>query len=466
MKIEKFFLMFVIPILVFILSCTDVQAEEINRYEITSYYSSSSTENKVDTLIESDLDIVLYDTGTMWGTNSDVHFYNFMYKLGENIITCDKISNSSHFITDGTYSYWLNNGVWQYFSHNYDAVPNYYVGTTNGYSYNSETNMKVFDSFIHANAYLESGLTDGWINRPPFDLEQDGVLDETIPVPQISFEFNGAVPIGFSLENSSTVYFVEIKGRFYSADDFEYYRTKAGLSGKWQLRYYRTITGNLDQWISVNDEKHSYDIFYFETVASDSFNAFLISNPPENRTFRDPVGSTYYTEVDYPLIFNPESDLIHVLGDIRYALNAKEFYVRYWFEDNGVLKYGKWAHALQSLPDSDDAEVAYLIDSDETKGLFMQSDKGLTSNDIDTLENTGNSARDKDLVKSYTSSSFDDLSLNSALGEFSDIMHRFGDITNGISGFVVSGMSFFPWWVPYLLGFGIGCVVLLRFIGR
>lgn len=112
-----------------------------------------------------------------------------------------------------------------------------------------------------------------------------------------------------------------------------------------------------------------------------------------------------------------------------------------------------------------------LIDDDNVyKG--QQSESGLTDEELEILENSGNSRNDVDLKEEEFGefeSAISGMSTSELTGYFQNAMNTMSDIGNMLGQFpslVGRVFSFLPDWIIVCIGLGIVLVVILRVIGR
>lgn len=316
--------------------------------------------------------------------------------------------------------------------------------------------FKIFDSKESATTYLTSGDTSGWLNPPPIDLEANGSLDENMPIPHITLHSHNQVDVSVSssvskychyVDNAAENYYIEVKGKWNSASDIELYRENL----MWKSRVESVVSGALTTWISANDKFQSDRHFDFSDIenAVTAKNQLFADYPVESRNFyggNNTIGDA----------LTGKNAFIQDIKD--FAIYGKpytspEFYVRFWYKDDNGYHYSKWTHFYEGFGSEFNQEEVPL-----------QSDKGLTNDDLASVEN-GYSHTDPDLMPYDPGSGFD-ASMDSALSSFSETLKKFSDVSSGVTGMFVSIFSFLPWWSTAILGFAIVAVVILRFVGR
>ncbi len=337
----------------------------------------------------------------------------------------------------------------------------YYENDLSGYGQKSITkggglNMKIFDSVDSALGYCHNGDESGWLNPPPIDLEANGSLDENMPIPHITLHSHNSVDVSVSssvsknchyVDNAADGYYIEVRGKWLSASDIELYRENL----MWKSRVESVVSGELSTWISANDKFQSDMHFDFTDIenAVTAKNQLFADYPIESRNFyggNNSIGDA----------LTGKNAFIQDIKD--FAIYGKpytspEFYVRFWYKDDNGYHYSKWTHFYEGFGSEFNQEEVPL-----------QSDKGLTNDDLASVEN-GYSHTDPDLMPYDPGSGFD-ASMDSALSSFSETLKKFSDVSSGVTGMFVSIFSFLPWWSTAILGFAIVAVVILRFVGR
>ena len=260
----------------------------------------------------------------------------------------------------------------------------------------------------------------------------------------------------FEFNNAQSDYFFEMKGRWYTTNDFDLYRDKL----VWKYKYSTLLKNNLSTWVSVSDNRSSVGRFQFDVLGKSSWDNLLSSYPVDDRNY---IGGSYN-------LFNKITGYSDALETLKMLLkqpyslfNGYEVYVRYFrYDENGGIQYSKWTHFYNNLADSDGSSGSRLDDLDNMYSE-NQSDKGLTDDELSDLENGGNSRNDLDAVpkNNYDYSSFENATMN-----FFDLLKNFGTMLGQFPSMVAAVFGFLPPWLIGLIAVAIGAVIVCRFIGR
>lgn len=260
----------------------------------------------------------------------------------------------------------------------------------------------------------------------------------------------------FEFNNAQSDYFFEMKGRWYTTNDFDLYRDKL----VWKYKYSTLLKNNLSTWVSVSDSRSSVGRFQFDVLGKSSWDNLLSSYPVDDRNY---IGGSYD-------LFNKITGYSDALETLKMLLkqpyslfNGYEVYVRYFrYDENGGIQYSKWTHFYNNLADSDGSSGSRLDDLDNMYSE-NQSDKGLTDDELSDLENGGNSRNDLDAVPK---NNYDYSSLENATMNFFDLLTNFGTMLGQFPSMVAAVFGFLPSWLIGLIAFAIGAVIVCRFIGR
>lgn len=260
----------------------------------------------------------------------------------------------------------------------------------------------------------------------------------------------------FEFNNAQSDYFFEMKGRWYTTNDFDLYRDKL----VWKYKYSTLLKNNLSTWVSVSDNRSSVGRFQFDVLGKSSWDNLLSSYPVDDRNY---IGGSYN-------LFNKITGYSDALETLKMLLkqpyslfNGYEVYVRYFrYDENGGIQYSKWTHFYNNLADSDGSSGSRLDDLDNMYSE-NQSDKGLTDDELSDLENGGNSRNDLDAVPK---NNYDYSSLENATMNFFDLLKNFGTMLGQFPSMVAAVFGFLPFWVIGLIALAIGAVIVCRFIGR
>lgn len=260
----------------------------------------------------------------------------------------------------------------------------------------------------------------------------------------------------FEFNNAQSDYFFEMKGRWYTTNDFDLYRDKL----VWKYKYSTLLKNNLSTWVSVSDNRSSVGRFQFDVLGKSSWDNLLSSYPVDDRNY---IGGSYN-------LFNKITGYSDALETLKMLLkqpyslfNGYEVYVRYFrYDENGGIQYSKWTHFYNNLADSDGSSGSRLDDLDNMYSE-NQSDKGLTDDELSDLENGGNSRNDLDAVPK---NNYDYSSLENATMNFFDLLTNFGTMLGQFPSMVAAVFGFLPPWLIGLIAVAIGAVIVCRFIGR
>lgn len=260
----------------------------------------------------------------------------------------------------------------------------------------------------------------------------------------------------FEFNNAQSDYFFEMKGRWYTTNDFDLYRDKL----VWKYKYSTLLKNNLSTWVSVSDNRSSVGRFQFDVLGKSSWDNLLSSYPVDDRNY---IGGSYN-------LFNKITGYSDALETLKMLLkqpyslfNGYEVYVRYFrYDENGGIQYSKWTHFYNNLADSEGSSGSRLDDLDNMYSE-NQSDKGLTDDELSDLENGGNSRNDLDSVPK---NNYDYSSLENATMNFFDLLKNFGTMLGQFPSMVAAVFGFLPPWLIGLIAVAIGAVIVCRFIGR
>lgn len=260
----------------------------------------------------------------------------------------------------------------------------------------------------------------------------------------------------FEFNNAQSDYFFEMKGRWYTTNDFDLYRDKL----VWKYKYSTLLKNNLSTWVSVSDNRSSVGRFQFDVLGKSSWDNLLSSYPVDDRNY---IGGSYN-------LFNKITGYSDALETLKMLLkqpyslfNGYEVYVRYFrYDENGGIQYSKWTHFYNNLADSDGSSGSRLDDLDNMYSE-NQSDKGLTDDELSDLENGGNSRNDLDAVPK---NNYDYSSLENATMNFFDLLKNYGTMLGQFPSMVAAVFGFLPPWLIGLIAVAIGAVIFCRFIGR
>lgn len=290
----------------------------------------------------------------------------------------------------------------------------------------------------------------------------NGILSSDMERPVIVLnEASNGNPVGgdysyFRFNNAQEDYFIEMKGRWYSTNDFDIYRENL----VWKYKYQTILKNDLSSWVSVSDNVNSVGTFRFDVLGKSSWENLLSLYPVDNRNYEGGTFALFNKITGY----SDALDTLKMLLKQPYSLyNGYEIYVRYYrYDDNGNLQYSKWTHFYNNLADAAGSSGSRL---DDLNNMYSenQSDKGLTDDELSDLENTGNSRNDLDAVPK---NNYDYSSLENATMNFFDLLKNFGTMLGQFPSMVAAVFGFLPSWLIGLIAVAIGAVIFCRFIGR
>lgn len=290
----------------------------------------------------------------------------------------------------------------------------------------------------------------------------NGILSSDMERPVIVLnEASNGNPVGgdysyFRFNNAQEDYFIEMKGRWYSTNDFDIYRENL----VWKYKYQTILKNDLSSWVSVSDNVNSVGTFRFDVLGKSSWENLLSLYPVDNRNYEGGSFALFNKITGY----SDALDTLRMLLKQPYSLyNGYEIYVRYYrYDDKGNLQYSKWTHFYNNLADAAGSSGSRL---DDLNNMYSenQSDKGLTDDELSDLENTGNSRNDLDAVPK---NNYDYSSLENATMNFFDLLTNFGTMLGQFPSMVAAVFGFLPSWLIGLIAVAIGAVIVCRFIGR
>lgn len=260
----------------------------------------------------------------------------------------------------------------------------------------------------------------------------------------------------FEFNNACEDYFFEMKGRWYTTNDFDIYRDKL----VWKYKYSTLLKNDLSTWVTVADGKNSVGKFQFDILGKSSWENLITLYPVDDRNY---IGGSYAL-VNKITGYSDAVDTLKMLLKQPYSLyNGYEVYVRYYrYDENGSIEYSKWTHFYNNLANPEGSSGSRLDDLDNMYSE-SQSDKGLTDDELSDLENTGNSRNDLDAVPK---NNYDYSSLETATMNFFDLLTNYGAMLGQFPSMVTAVFGFLPAWLIGLIAVAIGAVIVCRFIGR
>ena len=147
----------------------------------------------------------------------------------------------------------------------------------------------------------------------------------------------------FEFNNAREDYFFEMKGRWYTTNDFDIYRDKL----VWKYKYSTLLKNDLSTWVTVADGKNSVGKFQFDILGKSSWENLITSYPVDDRNY---IGGSYAL-VNKITGYSDAVDTLKMLLKQPYSLyNGYEVYVRYYrYDENGSIEYSKWTHFYNNL---------------------------------------------------------------------------------------------------------------------
>ena len=301
--------------------------------------------------------------------------------------------------------------------------------------------------------------TDGSIDKIS-NPNTPGVLDDSIPIPVLSVNNDKGT---FLFANAQNNYKFELKGRFWSTDDFYVFRKMPSLV--WQYKYLTLLKNSLTTWVSVGDNMSTLSTYSFGDLGKESWNDLLNTYPIENRSIITGEQQGWFSWANITG-YNDAITTLKTLLSTPYSLfNGYEVYVRYYVVcDDGSIKYSKWTHYFNNLADAD-GSTGSIIDDASNMNNGSQSDKGLTDSDMDNVENSGNSRNDVDAKPSNDFS----VEISDITGLFNQFINILKSLYSGIGqlpSLVNAIFGFLPSWASTMIGISLVVIIILRIIGR
>lgn len=287
-----------------------------------------------------------------------------------------------------------------------------------------------------------------------------GVLDESIPIPVLSVDNDNGT---FLFTNAQNDYKFELKGRFWSTDDFYVFRKTPSLV--WQYKYLTLLKNSLTTWVSVGDNMSTLSTYSFGDLGAESWNDLISTYPIENRNIITGEQQGWFSWANITG-YNDAVTTLKTLLSTPYSLfNGYEVYVRYYVVcGDGSIRYSKWTHYFNNLADAD-GSTGSIVDDASNMNNGNQSDKGLTDSDIDNVENSGNSRNDVD-AKPSSDFSVDISNVTELFSQFINILKSFYSGMGQLPSLINAIFGFLPSWVSAMIGVSLFVIVILRIIGR
>lgn len=287
-----------------------------------------------------------------------------------------------------------------------------------------------------------------------------GILDESIPIPVLSVDNDNGT---FLFTNAQNDYKFELKGRFWSTDDFYVFRKTPSLV--WQYKYLTLLKNSLTTWVSVGDNMSTLSTYSFGDLGAESWNDLINTYPIENRNIITGEQQGWFSWANITG-YNDAVTTLKTLLSTPYSLfNGYEVYVRYYVVcGDGSIRYSKWTHYFNNLADAD-GSTGSIVDDASNMNNGNQSDKGLTDSDIDNVENSGNSRNDVD-AKPSSDFSVDISNVTELFSQFINILKSFYSGMGQLPSLINAIFGFLPSWVSAMIGVSLFVIVILRIIGR
>lgn len=301
--------------------------------------------------------------------------------------------------------------------------------------------------------------TDGSIDKIS-NPNTPGVLDDSIPIPVLSVNNDKGT---FLFANAQNNYKFELKGRFWSTDDFYVFRKMPSLV--WQYKYLTLLKNSLTTWVSVGDNMSTLSTYSFGDLGKESWNDLLNTYPIENRNIITGEQQGWFSWANITG-YNDAITTLKTLLSTPYSLfNGYEVYVRYYVVcDDGSIKYSKWTHYFNNLADAD-GSTGSIVDDASNMNNGSQSDKGLTDSDMDNVENSGNSRNDVD-AKPSNDFSVEISDITGLFNQFINILKSLYSGMGQLPSLVNAIFGFLPSWASTMIGISLVVIIILRIIGR
>lgn len=281
----------------------------------------------------------------------------------------------------------------------------------------------------------------------------ESTYDEDIEKPVLVFTEGK----NFYINNAVDEYNIEIRGRWWTVDDIEIYKDKV----VWKYKYSTLIKNELTDWITPKMNIPSRGEHDLITYGQKSFDNLLSAYPVENRNF---YGGTNAVGNYFSGYSDAKSTIETLLNAAGTLYTSPEIYVRFYYtDDNGVIHYGRWCHWYENLAQPEGSSGSRLDDY-ENMDTEHQSDKGLTDEEMNELESSGNSRIDLDTVQSTNDTSID--SMEEGLTFFKGFLSSTLSALGEVPSFFSSVFGFLPKAVINSIGVLLIVCVILRFLGR
>lgn len=320
------------------------------------------------------------------------------------------------------------------------------------------TNVPLFDNYIPPYFDAESpilpainndgSVTDFYPKVPEFD-PFSAEYDDNVPVPQVITKFNvvaGVTTPIISFTNGSTDYNVVIYGRWNSINDITLRQEKL----RWVYDYSSLIHGDLECWVSDEDNRTSRENFDFfsDPHFTDTYQSFLLKYPLADRNImNDPT--LFEKLTGYNEALHNFTELYMNLPNNAYS--KPDFFFRYYYRDEEQnIHYSRWAHL--TFPLIPPGENGFKTTTDQLwKGNldYQISNKPLTSEEVLDVDTYFDSDQTKyNIMNNQQSYDLDEIDWTMSLSNLQSITSVFGQMP----AFVATVFSCYPAWMVQLIG--------------
>lgn len=406
MKLEKFALMVVLPVLVFLLYSVDVNAEETsytltvqNNYGYQESYDITCT-YKIAYYAENGIlkCLGIKDNGVI--TDS----------IPATVVKTVTIMSTGQIVGTSTES----------------TLPWYYTKDLKYYT----TTIPLFDTQAHARAYLSDGDTSGWLNKSSIINDLTGEFDK-----------DGYMPNGYVYDELigyiQNVVYTEVKGEAGQVNSrvsrIEWSTEKDLPEGAYVEIYARNFW---TKWINKTTEGTSIyksikdRCMYSDGNAEFGFLAAVKAWAEEQDIDLTSLSTQAYGTTDYLIriaVYDEDTDTVRVGGWVRVDVKR------------GTSSEVPTATSTTVEIDSETGDIitdrtsldSYSYDTDQS-GHIVETEKGF----FDSLES------------------------------FYETLKGMSGTISGVAGFFAAVCGWLPQWCTYLIGAALAVVVVLRFIGR
>lgn len=318
-------------------------------------------------------------------------------------------------------------------------------------NYIADVNISNTESILSLDKQLFTLVvkSDGSIFEPPSFDPLSAEYDDNIPVPQIMTKYNVAAGVSapvITFTNGSKDYNVVIYGRWNSINDITLRQKKL----RWVYDYTSLIHGDLECWVTDEDNRSSFENFDFFSDAHfyDTYTTFLNKYPlTERHIINDPT--IFEKLTGYNSALYDFTDLYMKMPNNAYS--KPDFFFRYYYRDNEQnIHYSRWAHMTFPLIPS--GENGFTTPTDQLwKGNldYQISNKPLTSEQVLDVNTYFDSDQTKyNIVNNQQSYELDEIDWTMSLNNLQSITSVFGEIPV----FVSTVFNCFPSWMVQLIG--------------